>query len=48
MVKETNNPDDSVGQVGDPSLLGELQDLAERQEKIHEVTRDILLKAAKE
>ena len=48
LSKETNNPDDSVGQVGDPSLLGELQDLAERQEKIHEVTRDILLKAAKE
>jgi hypothetical protein len=48
LSKESNNPDDSVGQVGDPSLLGELQDLAERQEKIHEVTRDILLKAAKE
>ena len=48
LSKELNNPDDSVGQVGDPSLLGELQDLAERQEKIHEVTRDILLKAAKE
>jgi hypothetical protein len=48
LAKQTNNPDDAVGQTADPGLLGELSDLAERQQKIHGVTRDILLKAAKE
>ncbi len=48
LAKQTNNQEDTIGQVGDPGLLGELEDLAGRQQKIHEVTRDILLKAAKE
>ncbi len=48
LAKQTNNQEDVIGQVGDPGLLGELEDLAERQQKIHEVTRDILLKAAKD
>ncbi len=48
LAKQTNNQEDIVGQVGDPGLMGELEDLAERQQKIHEVTRDILLKAAKD
>ena len=48
LAKQTNNQEDTIGQVGDPGLLGELEDLAGRQQRIHEVTRDILLKAAKE
>ena len=48
LAKQSNNQEDIVGQVGDPGLLGELEELAGRQQKIHEVTRDILLKAAKE
>ncbi len=48
LAKQTNNQEDTIGQVGDPGLLGELEELAGRQQKIHEVTRDILLKAAKE
>jgi hypothetical protein len=48
LAKQTNNPDDSVGQIADASLLGELEDLASRQQKIHEVTRDILIKNAKD
>jgi DNA repair exonuclease SbcCD ATPase subunit len=47
LAKEANNSEDVVGQVGDAGLLGELADLAGRQQKIHEVTRDILLKTAK-
>ena len=48
LAKQTNNQEDVVGQIGDPGLLGELEDLAFRQQKIHEVTRDILIKNAKE
>ena len=48
LAKQTNNQEDVVGQIGDPELLGELEDLAGRQQKIHEVTRDILIKNAKE
>jgi len=48
LAKQTNNQEDVVGQIGDPGLLGELEDLAGRQKKIHEVTRDILIKNAKE
>ena len=48
LAKQTSNPDDTVGQIGDPSLLSELEDLAGRQQKIHEVTRDILIKNAKD
>ena len=48
MAKQTDNQEDVVGQIADPSLLGELAELATRQQKIHEVTRDILLKAAKD
>jgi len=48
LAKQTNNPDDTVGQIGDPGLLSELEDLAGRQQKIHEVTRDILIKNAKD
>ena len=48
LAKQTNNQEDVIGQVGDPGLLGELEELAGRQQKIHEVTREILLKAAKE
>ena len=47
LAKQSNNQEDVVGQVGDPGLLSELEELAGRQQKIHEVTRDILLKAAK-
>ena len=48
LAKQTDNQEDVVGQVGDPGLRGELADLAERQQKIHEVTREILLKAVKD
>ena len=48
MAKQTDNQEDVVGQIADPNLLGELAELATRQQKIHEVTRDILLKAAKD
>jgi len=48
LAKQTNNQDDIIGQVGDPGLMGELEELSERQQKIHEVTRDILLKAVKD
>jgi len=48
LAKQANNPDDTVGQIGDPGLLSELEDLASRQQKIHEVTRDILIKNAKD
>jgi len=42
------NQEDIVGQVVEASLQQELAALAQRQQKIHEVTRDILLKAAKD
>jgi len=42
------NQEDIVGQVVEASLQQELSALAQRQQKIHEVTRDILLKAAKD
>ena len=48
LAKQTNNQEDIVGQIGDPGLLIELDELAGRQQKIHEVTRDILIKNAKE
>ena len=48
LAKQANNQEDIVGQVADPGLMIELEELAGRQQKIHEVTRDILLKAAKD
>ena len=48
LAKQANNQEDIVGQIADPGLMIELEDLAGRQQKIHEVTRDILLKAAKD
>ena len=48
LAKQTNNQEDAIGQVADPNLRGELEGLADRQQKIHEVIREILLKAAKE
>jgi hypothetical protein len=46
LAKQTDNQEDIIGQIADPNLQGEIEDLAERQQKIHEVARDILLKAA--
>jgi len=37
------NVDDPIGQADDQELVQSLQDLAQRQRRIHEVTRDIVL-----
>jgi hypothetical protein len=47
LADESNNNEDLIGQVSDPRLQEELKELANRQEKIQTVTRDILLEAAK-
>ncbi|MFM8399095.1 MAG: hypothetical protein ACKOAH_14790, partial [Pirellula sp.] len=47
LADQSNNNEDLVGQVSDPRLQEELKELANRQEKIQTVTRDILLEAAK-
>jgi hypothetical protein len=46
LAKQAENTDDSVGQVRRPELKAELDDLADRQQKIYEITRDIILKAS--
>jgi hypothetical protein len=48
LANESNNPNDLIGQVGDPRLREELKVLSDRQQKIQEVTREILLEKAKE
>jgi len=47
LADQSDNNEDLVGQVSDPRLQEELKELANRQEKIQTVTRDILLEAAK-
>ncbi|MFN9712687.1 MAG: hypothetical protein ACK57G_02650 [Planctomycetota bacterium] len=48
LANETSNPNDLIGQVADPRLLEELKALSDRQQKIQEVTREILLEKAKQ
>jgi hypothetical protein len=48
LAKETSNPNDLIGQVADPRLREELKALSDRQQKIQEVTREILLEKAKQ
>lgn len=48
LAADANNADDVVGQIGDSALLAELKDLATRQQKIQEVTRDILIERSKD
>lgn len=48
LAADANNADDAVGQIGDTALLSELRDLASRQQKIQEVTRDILIERSKD
>ncbi len=45
LAQQLNKADDSLGQVDDPDSKVEMEELAERQQKIYEVTREIILKA---
>ena len=45
LAQQLNKTDDTLGQVDDPESKAEMEELAARQQKIYEVTREILLKA---
>lgn len=46
VAKQLDQAEDAIGQVQSPDLKSELEDLAGRQQKVYEVTRDILIKAS--
>jgi hypothetical protein len=46
VAKQLDLAEDAIGQVQSPDLKSELEDLAARQQKVYEVTRDILIKAS--
>ncbi|MCU0709155.1 MAG: hypothetical protein MUF23_12770 [Pirellula sp.] len=48
LAQESNSGNDLIGQVADPRLLEELKALSDRQQKIQDVTREILLEKAKQ
>lgn len=48
LADESNNSNDLIGDVGDPRLREELLELSTRQQKIQDVTREILLEKAKQ
>ena len=45
LAQQLDKTEDTLGQVDDPDSKAEMEELAERQQKIYEVTREILLKA---
>jgi hypothetical protein len=47
LANESGKADDPKGSVEDEGILRQLQDLSERQEKIKQVTRDIILEQTK-
>ena len=47
LASESNSSNDLVGEVGDPQLREQVQELSTRQQKIQDVTREILLEKAK-
>ncbi|MBM3965367.1 MAG: hypothetical protein FJ308_09925 [Planctomycetes bacterium] len=47
LANESNSSNDLVGEVGDPQLREQVQELSTRQQKIQDVTREILLEKAK-
>jgi hypothetical protein len=47
LANESGKVDDAKGNVEDAGILRQLQDLSERQEKIKQVTRDIILEQTK-
>jgi hypothetical protein len=48
LAKQSDLAEDAIGQVKNPELKSELEDLAARQQKIYDVTRDIILKNSKD
>jgi hypothetical protein len=47
LANESGKAEDAKGSVDDEGILRQLQDLSERQEKIKQVTRDIILEQTK-
>lgn len=47
LANESNSSNDLIGEVGDPQLREQVQELSTRQQKIQDVTREILLEKAK-
>jgi hypothetical protein len=48
LAKQSDLAEDAIGQVKNPELKIELEDLATRQQKIYDVTRDIIIKNSKD